>query len=270
MDGFRTTRTIRPIRTIFLWAAVVFALAAHLAAQNAPQSQTGANDRAQIAAGAIIYGQCVLCHGVNGDQISGVDLRQGKFLTVASDADLVRLLATGRPGSGMPAFTMLRSDEVAALIAYIRSGFDAMGSAVKVGDPRRGEALFSGKGACLTCHRVSGRGAYAATDLSEIGAVRKPASLERALLDPTAAMFPANRTVRAVTRDGRTISGRRLNEDAYTVQLIDAQSRLVSLIKADLRSLDVIPTSSMPSYETTLTADERADLIAYLLSLKGR
>jgi hypothetical protein len=83
-------------------------------------------------------------------------------------------------------------------------------------------------------------------------------------------MFPANRTVRAVTRDGRTIGGRRLNEDAYTVQLIDAQSRLVSLIKTDLRSLDVIPTSSMPSYETTLTADERADLIAYLLSLKGR
>ena len=73
-----------------------------------------------------------------------------------------------------------------------------------------------------------------------------------------------------MTRDGRTIRGRRLNEDAYTIQLIDDQSRLVSLTKADLRSLEVIPTSSMPSYEMTLTADERADLIAYLLSLKGR
>jgi hypothetical protein len=94
--------------------------------------------------------------------------------------------------------------------------------------------------------------------------------LERALLDPAAAILPANRSLRAVTRDGRTIRGRRLNEDAYTVQLIDEQSRLISLVKADLRSLDVIPTSSMPSYETTLTADERADVIAYLLSLKGR
>jgi len=251
-------------------AAVVFTLAARLAAQNAPANQTGASDRTQVAAGAIIYGQCVLCHGVNGDQINGVDLRQGKFLTVASDADLVRLLATGRPGAGMPAFTVLRSDEVTALIAYIRSGFDAMGAAVKVGDPARGQALFSGKGACTTCHRVNGRGAYAASDLSEIGGVRKPASLERALIDPAAAILPGNRSLRAVTRDGRMIRGRRLNEDAYTVQVIDEQSRLVSLVKADLRSLDVIPTSSMPSYETTLTADERADVIAYLLSLKGR
>src|SRR5262245_64385060 len=169
MDGWRTARTFRTFRTMFLWAAVVFALAAHLAAQNPTQSQAGTDDRAQVAAGAIIYGQCVLCHGVNGDQISGVDLRQGKFLTVASDADLVRLLATGRPGSGMPAFTVLRTDEVAALIAYIRSGFDAMGAAVKIGDPARGETLYSGKGGCGTCHRINGAGPYTATDLSEIG-----------------------------------------------------------------------------------------------------
>jgi putative heme-binding domain-containing protein len=119
------------------------------------------------------------------------------------------------------------------------------------------------------CHRVNGRGSYSATDLSEIGVMRKPASLQRALLDPAGAMIPGNRSVRAVTRDGRTMRGRRLNEDAYSIQLIDEQSRLVSLAKADLRSVEAIPTS-MPSYETTLTADERADLIAYLLSLKGR
>jgi hypothetical protein len=52
--------------------------------------------------------------------------------------------------------------------------------------------------------------------------------------------------------------------------LIDEQSRLISLIKADLRSFEVIQASSMPSYATTLTADERADVIGYLLSLKGR
>ena len=257
---------IRPI----LGAAVVFALAAHLAAQNAPPNQTGQYDGAQIGAGAILYGQCVACHGPNGDQISNVDLRRGQFPTVVSDADLVRLLATGKPATGMPAFPMLRTDEVTALIAYLRSGFDAMGAAVKIGDPARGDALFSGKGGCATCHRVNGKGPYTATDLSEIGLIRKPTSLERALLDPVGSVIPANRSVRAVTRDGRTIRGRRLNEDYYTVQLIDEQSRLVSLVKADLRSFEVVQTSSMPSYATTLTADERADVIGYLLSLKGR
>ncbi len=254
-----------------LWAAVLFTLAARLAAQNPAPQPSGQYDGAQIAAGAILYGgQCVACHGPNGDQIANVDLRRGQFPTVVSDADLVRLLAAGKPASGMPPFAVLRSDEVTALIAYIRSGFDAMGAAVKIGDPARGEALFSGKGGCAACHRVNGKGPYAATDLSEIGLTRKPASLQRALLDPTGSIIPGNRSVRATTRDGRTIRGRRLNEDAYTIQLIDEQARLVSLMKTDLRSLDLIPTSSMPSYETTLTADERADVIAYLLSLKGR
>ena len=260
MHGFRP----------FLGAAVVFTLAARLAAQNAPQTSAGQYSRADIQAGALAYAQCVGCHGVNGDQIANVDLRRGQFPTVVSDADLVRLMATGKPAAGMPPFNVLRTDEVTALVAYIRSGFDASGTAVKVGDPGRGEALFSGKGGCGTCHRVNGRGSYSATDLSEIGVMRKPASLQRALVDPAGALIPGNRSVRAVTRDGRTMRGRRLNEDAYTIQLIDEQSRLVSLVKTDLRSFEVVPTSSMPSYETTLTADERADLIAYLLSLKGR
>ena len=260
MHGFRP----------FLWAAVVFTLAARLAAQNPPQTPAGQYPRADIEAGSRVYAQCIGCHGVNGDQIANVDLRRGQFPTVVSDADLVRLMATGKPAAGMPPFTVLRTDEVTALVAYIRSGFDAAGTAVKVGDPGRGEALFSGKGGCGTCHRVSGRGSYGATDLSEIGVMRKPASLQRALVDPAGAMIPGNRSVRAVTRDGRTVRGRRLNEDAYTIQLIDEQSRLVSLTKSDLRSFEAVPGSSMPSFETTLTADERADLIAYLLSLKGR
>jgi cytochrome c1 len=64
------------------------------------------------------------------------------------------------------------------------------------------------------------------------------------------------------------ISGRRLNEDTYTLQLIDEQERLRSLTKADLREYTVLTTSPMPPYKD-LTADELADLIAYLLSLRG-
>ena len=52
-------------------------------------------------------------------------------------------------------------------------------------------------------------------------------------------MLPINRPVRIVTRDGKTIRGRRLNEDTYTVQMIDDQERLVSLVKADLREFEV-------------------------------
>ena len=252
-------------------AAVVLTLAAHVAGQNAPRNQQPQSDHFVIETGARLYGaQCSVCHGTNGDLINGVDLRAGRFLTVRSDEDLARVLVTGRPAAGMPSFAVLHSDESRAIIAYIRSGFDATTTDVQIGDAEPGAALFDGKGGCTSCHRVNGRGAYTATDLTEIGTVRTPASLQRALVDPAQAILPANRSVRAVTRDGRTIRGRRLNEDAYTIQLIDEQSRLVSLVKADLRSLELVPASSMPSFQNTLTADERADMVAYLLSLKGR
>ena len=253
------------------WAAIVFALAAHLAAQSTSQNQQAQSEHFVIETGARLYGtQCSVCHGTNGDLINGVDLRAGKFLTVRTDEDLARVLATGRPAAGMPSFAVLHTDESRAIIAYIRSGFDATTEGVKIGNAGRGAAIFEGKGGCTTCHRVNGRGAYTATDLTEIGTMRTPGSLQRALVEPAQAILPANRQVRVVTRDGRTLRGRRLNEDTFTIQLIDDQSRLVSLAKSDLRSFELVPASAMPSYEATLTADERADLVAYLLSLKGR
>jgi putative heme-binding domain-containing protein len=251
-------------------AAVVFTVAAHLAAQNAPQNLQAQSDHFAVDGARLYAGQCSVCHGTNGDLINGVDLRAGKFLTVRTDEDLTRLLATGRPAAGMPSFAVLHSDETRAIIAYIRSSFDASTDGVTIGDARRGAALFEVKGGCTSCHRVNGRGAYTATDLTEIGTVRTPASLQRALIDPAQAILPANRAVRLVTKDGRTIRGRRLNEDSFTIQVIDDQSRLVSLVKSDLRTFELIPATSMPSYQTTLTADERADVVAYLLSLKGR
>ena len=77
-------------------------------------------------------------------------------------------------------------------------------------------------------------------------------------------MLPINRPVRVVTKDGRTIRGRRLNEDTYTVQLIDDQERLLSLVKADLKEFVVETTAPMPSYQGRLTTDEMADVMAYL------
>jgi hypothetical protein len=99
--------------------------------------------------------------------------------------------------------------------------------------------------------------------------VRTPAALQRSLFDPNGSLLPANRTVRATTKEGRVIRGRRLNEDTYTIQLIDDQERLISLTKADLKAIEFVTTSTMPSYAGTLTPDEGADVIAYLLSLKG-
>ena len=168
----------------------------------------------------------------------------------------------------MPAFK-LQSSELDGLVAFIRAGFDLGGTAIKVGDAARGKPLFEAKGACGTCHRVNAMGPRVAPDLSDIGVTRSPAQLYRSVTEPNGSMWPINRPVRAVTRDGTTIRGRRLNEDTYTVQVIDEQERLVSLVKADLREYELGKTSPMPSVAKTFTADEIADLLAYLLSLRG-
>ena len=99
--------------------------------------------------------------------------------------------------------------------------------------------------------------------------IRSASVLQKSLLDPTAAMLPMNRSVRAVTRDGTVITGRRLNEDTYSVQLIDTQERLVSLGKSDLKEYAVIKTSPMPSYRDKFSAQELADVVAYLRTLNG-
>jgi putative heme-binding domain-containing protein len=234
-----------------------------------PQDHPGVYGAAEIEAGSRLYAsQCALCHGPNGDSIAGVDLRRGQFRRFMSDEDIAGAISTGVPGAGMPSFGF-QPAEVNSLIAFIRAGFDLSGTAVRVGQAARGKELFAGTGKCASCHRVNGQGPRVAPDLSDIGAVRTPAALQRALTNPTGSMLPINRPVTAVTRDGRTIRGRRLNEDTFSVQLIDEQERLVSLMKADLKSYELGKTSPMPPASSTLSGDDIADVIAYLLTLKG-
>ena len=256
------------IRTLSLLTTLVAMTAgARPAAQALNQDHT--YTRADVEAGQRLYGpQCQVCHGATGDAVPGIDLRLGKFRRSSSDEDLARIITSGIPGVGMPAFK-LQPAELTGIIAFIRAGFDAASASVRVGDAGRGKALFEGKAVCAQCHRVKGQGPRVAPDLSEIGAIRTLAALQRTLLNPTESLLPINRPVRIVTKDGRTIRGRRLNEDTYTVQLIDTQERLHSLVKADLKEFVVETTATMPSYQGRLTADELADVIAYLTTLKG-
>ena len=224
---------------------------------------------ADIAYGARIYdAQCTTCHGANGDGVGGVNLRSGTYRNATTDQDLTRIVTTGIQGTAMPAFR-LDAAEVAGIVAYLRNMNSVDRASLAPGDAARGRAIFSGKGDCERCHRVGAVGSHVAPDLTDIGAVRSAASLVRSITDPTSQMYPINRPVRVVTRDGTVVNGRRLNEDTYTVQLIDEKERLLSFEKSDIREMTVSTTSPMPSYRQ-LTEAEIGDLVAYLLSLKGR
>jgi putative heme-binding domain-containing protein len=223
-----------------------------------------------IAHGASLYAaRCVTCHGAQGDAIGGVNLGSGKFRNAITDTDLARFIRAGSQAAGMPPFALDNAD-MAGVVAYLRNmnRFDA--ATVKGGDVARGRAIYEGKGQCATCHRVGRTGSRVAPDLSDIGSLRSPGSIQRSLLDPSSQMMPINRPVRVVKKDGAVVNGRRLNEDTYSVQLIDDRERLHSILKADVREYTISKSSPMPSYKGTLTSDELADLLGYLLSLKGQ
>ena len=224
---------------------------------------------ADLENGARIYNaNCFACHGQNGDLVAGVDLRRGFFQHVSTDDDLAKVVLNGIPGTAMPP-NRLTPQDLQGVVAYIRSLKNSQAGPIQLGDPQRGQMLAEGKGACLNCHQISGKGSHIAPDLSEEGVLRNPAFLQNVLTDPQTAARAKNRFIHAVTRSGETITGRRLNEDTDTVQIIDGNERLRSLSKADLREFAVEKETRMPSYKDKFTTGELSDVVAYLASLKG-
>jgi len=135
------------------------------------------------------------------------------------------------------------------------------------GDPANGKLIFEGKGTCTSCHRIKGNGSHFGPELSEAGA-RSPEQLQTSILDPDAEILPANRIYRVVSKNGTTTIGRLLNEDTFSVQMIDKTERLLSFQKADLREYAFETRSPMPSFKDRLTAQELADVVAWLGTFK--
>ena len=195
---------------------------------------------AQDAGLQLYRANCQPCHGENGDQVNGVSFHTG-IRRASTDEEVSKIIAGGIPGTGMPP-TNLTAAQRRDLVAYLRSMHAMTGGGKAPGDATRGAAIFEGKGGCAGCHRANGMGSYFGPDLSDIGATRKEAYLEHALLEPDQEIPAQNRMVRLVTKQGTTIMGRRLNEDTHTIQLIDQKQRLISISKSDLSEYTLLKT----------------------------
>ena len=237
--------------------------------------------------GRLFQTNCASCHGSAGDQVPGVALMSGTFRRASTDDDLARIIRNGIAGTTMQGFNFT-DQQAGMVVAYLRSfaGNSASGDMPALGDAAHGKQIFEGEGQCLSCHRVGENGSRVGPDLTSIGAPRPPLvffgppppaptaaaivqQLQRSLLDPDAEVTPANRTYRAVLKDGTTITGRLLNLDTFSIQLFDSKERLVTIPRSEVREF-TLQKSPMPSYRDKLTAQELSDLLAYLFSLKGQ
>jgi putative heme-binding domain-containing protein len=209
---------------------------------------------------------CVECHGPEGDAVPDVDLGHGRFRRATTDPELIGIVLRGIPNTSMPPNNFSEA-QAAAIVQFLRA--KARRAAASAGNTSAGQAIFSGKGNCTSCHRVNGTGSRVGPDLSEVGRLRHSTDIESAILEPDALILPSNRFVRLVTREGTTITGRMLNQDAFTVQLLDSKEQLRTLMRSDLKEFTFIDKSPMPSYRGKLSPQEMTDLVSYLVSLQG-
>jgi alcohol dehydrogenase (cytochrome c) len=210
---------------------------------------------------------CANCHGLVGNQIANVDLGHGVFRKPYSDEDLIDVLLRGIPGTPMPPTPNLNRTQAMQIVAYLRSRAVSKDVATG-GDALRGRALFAGKGQCHACHQVQGEGSRVGPDLSRIGLLRTTNQLGAALLDPDAEVQPNNRWYGITTKKGERVSGRLLNQDAYSIQLLDEHEQLRSFNRQQLRSAQFLP-SPMPSVRGLFNDRELADVVQYLASLRA-
>ena len=136
------------------------------------------------------------------------------------------------------------------------------------GDAARGKALVESSG-CFDCHRVEDRGSRVGPNLSTIGSRRTATRLRDALVDPDAEVIADNRYVRIVTKDGTSVTGKLLNQDTVSIQLMNPKEELKTYLRANLREFTILDKGLMPSVQGKLTDQQVADIVTYLGSLKG-
>jgi cytochrome c oxidase cbb3-type subunit 3 len=263
-------------RRLLSWYSMPLLLGAFLVSASAffQAQETGHGfTTADIERGGQIYLlTCASCHGPNGDTVPGVNIATGSFRRATTDQDLAALVRRGIPGTAMPP-NSLSEAEALQVVAYLRAWPAAARASTSTpgGLPGRaveGRALY-GTLDCATCHMLDGRGGYLGPDLSSAGITRTPDELRRALTDPSADIRVGMRTVTVQPASGPPIMGRLLNHDTYTLQFIDTAGRLTSVRKDAVRTWAVMEASAMPNYATSLTAQQIADLVAYMQTLNA-
>lgn len=272
------------------WSVVLLAFSfAGLIAQASGQANPVARDPKAAKAGEYEFRiNCALCHGLGARGGGrGPDLTQAVKKHTHSDADMFQVISNGIPGTAMPANGTngqgvgMTDREIWQIITYIRSQ-EVKAPAKPIGNAAHGKDLFYGDGNCSLCHMVEGKGGRLGPDLTAVGGSRTSEAIIDSVRNPSRRLawglteatkeFPQEyENVTAVTADGKQIKGVTMNEDSFTVQIMDSSEQIHLLEKDKLRSFQKTRESAMPKYNTdTLSDKDLHDIVAFLMSLGAK
>ncbi|MGH9686351.1 MAG: c-type cytochrome [Candidatus Acidiferrales bacterium] len=231
-----------------------------------------------VAQGKKIFdGTCAVCHGIDGSGANGPNIRSAAR-TMGPEGLYSRIWG-GVIGSGMPNFSYLGEDKIWDVVDYV-STFGEVQGAAATGNPQQGKQVYESNG-CASCHSIDGDGGDSGPDLSNIGSMRSAAFLRDEILNPGAnkpdgepglssrAAYGGYRMYRATLADGKVVTGMRVNDSSFSMQLRDAQGKIISVNKMTAKNIEELPDKSfMPSYKGKLSDAQVNDLVAYLASLE--
>jgi putative heme-binding domain-containing protein len=239
-----------------------------------PDVQKADDTAAALARGKRVFEiQCARCHGIQGTGGTGASLARAVLRNAASDKDLVAVIKDGIEGTAMPANWFLSDAQVRAVARYVRS-LGRTEPQPLPGDAEAGKEVYA-KNDCSKCHMIGGEGGSLAPDLTDVGARRGLDFLRAAVVHPGRESlvdewgYTRYLPVIVTTGGGLVLSGMRVNEDTFTIQLRDEKNRLQSLEKRDLEELHKSNGSAMPAFDKVLSARDVDHLVSYLAGLRA-
>src|SRR5262245_9521256 len=272
---------LRAVPLMFLGAALVlFGLwpsSAQTPPADEPKKPPAPEEQAALAEGqALFRGLCSGCHGGAGRGGKGPDLTDNRWIHGDKDADIARVIREGVPKTTMKKLPELKDDQVNKLIVYIRSLARAPGDEtwkpyIK-GDAVAGRKIFfdeKSKAQCSKCHTINGEGGGVGPPLDRIASRRSGEYIMESILLPSKDIDPDYEAVQVMTNKGTVITGLRVNESNFAIQLREENGRFHSFLKSELESVVVLKKSLMPdNMAELLTVKELHDLFAFLMTLE--
>jgi len=234
-----------------------------------PEKNPFTSEADLIAGQGYFLGHCAHCHGPEGEGGRGINLTTGRYRHGDSDRELFQTIQKGIPDSEMPG-ARLSESEIWRIVAFVRRLATAGAEEKATGDSIAGKRIYESKGICAQCHVINGQGGSLGPELSEVGLRRSLKFLRVSLTDPEQYIADNHRTVTVVMQAGDEITGVRLNEDDYSIQLRDTRENLRSFLKSNLKAVKQESRSLMPTYGSVLSAAEIDDVVAYLSSLRAK
>jgi putative heme-binding domain-containing protein len=243
------------------WAlcAALLSVAAAAGAQRVNPFEADA--AAQKAGASLFAARCADCHGPDAKGNRGPDLTT-LWSRGAADDRVFGSIRNGVPGSIMPPSTAPDA-ELWAIVAHLRS-ISTVAPLVSDGDAVEGKKLFAEH--CAACHRagVDGAGGIG-PDLSSVARQRSRGALVQSIREPSAVVAEGFRAIALRTRRGENLVGVLKREDAFSIQIVTEDARLVGFSIDELAAVTRGRASPMPAFGVDRLGDRALeDLLAFL------